>query len=106
MVTGNLLKLRTSVKQDAFRTVQKLHRNLGHPAPRPKNLRSYLLLVAPAIKSLKRQEPMSVLHAPSTRSLLMLHPLLCQLQRPSIRPCGGCLLAASGNDQIPYSEHG
>ena len=34
LVTGNLLKLRTSVKQDAFRSVQKLHRNLGHPAPK------------------------------------------------------------------------
>ena len=36
IVTGNLIRLirlRTTVKQDAIRTVQRLHRNLGHPGP-------------------------------------------------------------------------
>ena len=33
IVTGNLIRLRTTVKQDAIRTVHRLHRNLGHPGP-------------------------------------------------------------------------
>ena len=31
--TGHLLKLKSEHRQDALRTVQRLHRNLGHPAP-------------------------------------------------------------------------
>ena len=31
--TGHLLKLQSEHRQDALRTVQRLHRNLGHPAP-------------------------------------------------------------------------
>ena len=31
--TSSLIKLRSETKQDAIRTVQRLHRNLGHPAP-------------------------------------------------------------------------
>ena len=31
-VTGSLVKLHTEVKADAIRTVQRLHRNLGHPS--------------------------------------------------------------------------
>ena len=33
IVTGNLIRLRATIKQDAIRTVQRLHRNLGHPGP-------------------------------------------------------------------------
>ena len=32
-MTGDLIRLRTTIKQDAIRTVQRLHRNLGHPGP-------------------------------------------------------------------------
>ena len=32
-VTGCLVKLQTSLKTEAIRTVQRLHRNLGHPKP-------------------------------------------------------------------------
>ena len=53
----------------------------------PKNLKSYLQLVAPVIKSLKQQELMFVSPVPNTRSLRMLHPLRCRRQRPSTRPC-------------------
>ena len=31
--TSSLVKLRSETKQDAIRTVQRLHRNLGHPSP-------------------------------------------------------------------------
>ena len=32
-VTGRLVQLQTNLKADAVRTVQRLHRNLGHPSP-------------------------------------------------------------------------
>ena len=32
-VTSKLVQLRATTKQDAIRVVQRLHRNLGHPAP-------------------------------------------------------------------------
>eukprot|EP00435_Cladocopium_sp_Y103_P060878 s209_g22.t1 len=32
-VTGKLIQLQTHLKTDAVRTVQRLHRNLGHPSP-------------------------------------------------------------------------
>lgn len=66
LITGNLLKLHTSVEQDVIRAVQKLHRNLGHPAPR--SWKSCLLLVEPVTKFLKKQKPMFVLLTPSTRN--------------------------------------
>ena len=33
VATGSIVQLMTEVKQDAVRTVQRLHRNLGHPSP-------------------------------------------------------------------------
>lgn len=33
IVTGNLIRLCTTIRQDAIRTVQRLRRNLGHPGP-------------------------------------------------------------------------
>ena len=32
-VTSKLVQLQATTKQDAIRVVQRLHRNLGHPAP-------------------------------------------------------------------------
>ena len=32
-VTGRLIQLQTNLKAEAVRTVQRLHRNLGHPSP-------------------------------------------------------------------------
>ena len=71
--TSSLIRLRSHTKQDAIRTVQRLHRNLGLHWSNCWNL---VVLPKP---SCKLQDRTDVLPVPNTRSHRKLHQLLCPL---------------------------
>ena len=101
--TGCLFKLQTTLKSEVVRSVQRLHRNLGHPKPEA--------LVEPAeepvIKSSRQLATSNALHACTTSDQTKWHLLPCDIKLMKLvnacRPMCCGLNATSVQRNSPFS---